>query len=259
MLRLRLLLLLSLAATLVARPLSAQNDKQVIGDPVITPDDIAADAAILYLIRFQNVGQDTALNVVVRDTLDPRLDPSSFYTISASHPFQLLGDGGSFIRWYFADINLPDSALGGPNSIGYVLFSVQPQPFVTPGQTILNRACISFDDVSTICTNETIVRIEDESAVSTPTEGENGWHVVPNPNYGQFEVQQQDFSQTTTPKPATQWWVTDMNGRTVWSGSADDAVAANNQIMLEKPVPGLYLLWLKSEKRLEVERFTVVR
>ncbi len=258
MLRLRLLPLL-LATTIVARPLSSQNDKQVIGDQVITPDDIAADAQIIYLIRFQNVGQDTAQNIVVRDTLDPRLDPSTFVTLDASHPFQLLGEGGNFIRWYFEDINLPDSASGGANSIGYILFSVQPQSFVAPGQTILNRACIVFDDVSIICTNETIVWVEEDASIAAPTADENDWHVVPNPNHGQFEVQQQDFSQPAIPKTAAQWWVTDMSGRTVWSGAANDAVAVNNQILLEKPVPGLYLLWLKSEKRLEVERFTVVR
>jgi uncharacterized repeat protein (TIGR01451 family) len=257
MLRLRLLSLFFVAIA-AANSLFAQNDKQVIGDPVITPDDIAADIQIIYLIRFQNVGQDTVQNIVVRDTLDPLLDPNSFYTIDASHPFQLLGEGGNFIRWYFEDINLPDSASGGQNSLGYILFSIQPQPFVTPGQTILNHACISFDDVSIICTNETIVWIDDDAAAAAPTANDNDWHVVPNPNHGQFEVRQQDFSQSVFSKPAAQWWVTDMSGRTVWNGTAENAAAAGNQVFLEKPVPGLYLLWMKSEKRLEVERFTVV-
>jgi uncharacterized repeat protein (TIGR01451 family) len=258
MLRLRLLSLF-LSALLFAEPLFAQNDKQVIGDPVITPEDIAADAAILYLIRFQNVGHDTARNIVVGDTLDPRLNASSFFIIDASHPYQLLGDGGSFIRWYFEDINLPDSASGGPNSIGYVLFSVQPQPFVAPGQTIINRACITFDDVSTICTNETIVWVDGNSSIETLAAEEGDWQVIPNPNYGQFEVRQTATQTSYNSKSVAKCWVTDMSGRTVWNGSAASADIASHQVFLEKPSPGFYLLWVQSEKRIEVERFTVVR
>ena len=258
MLRLRLLPLL-LAVTVAADALHAQNDKQVIGDPVITPDDIAAGASILYLIRFQNVGQDTAHNVVVRDTLDPRLNPNSFFTIDASHDYQLLGEGGSVIRWYFEGIDLPDSASGGPNSIGFVLFSIQPQMFVAPGQTILNRACISFDDISMICTNETIVWVDGNSAVVAPTADESEWQVVPNPNHGQFEVRQENVQPIALSSSDTRWWITDMNGRTVWDGSAENAAAASSQIRLEKPMPGHYLLWIQSGRNLEVERFAVIR
>lgn len=262
MLRLRLLLLFLLALVLALDPVRAQNDKQVIGDPVISPQDIAADVPIIYLVRFQNVGLDTAHDIVVRDTLDPRLNAGTFLTIDASHPFQLLGEGGSVIRWYFDDIDLPDSASGGPNSIGYILFSVQPQAFVAPGQIISNRACISFDDISTICTNETLVWVDDDAAaVEAPPVDENGWHVVPNPNYGQFEVRQQNAAQTYTSYGVnnTRWWITDMNGRTVWDGSASNAAAVSNQILLEKPMPGHYLLWMQSGKNLEIERFAVIR
>lgn len=258
MLRLRLLPLL-FTLTVTAGALTAQNDKQVIGDPVITPEDIAADASILYLIRFQNVGQDTVHNIVVRDTLDPRLNPNSFFTIDASDNFQLLGEGGSVLRWYFEGIDLPDSASGGHNSIGYILFSVQPQAFVAPGQTILNRACISFDDISTICTNETIVWVDDDAAIEAPTADESDWHVVPNPNYGQFEVRHDNTHAFVYSPNDTRWWITDMNGRTVWDGAAQNAAAVTTQIMLERPMPGHYLLWIQSGRSLEVERFAVIR
>jgi uncharacterized repeat protein (TIGR01451 family) len=259
MLRLRALSLL-LVFAIPSRALLAQNDKQVIGDPVITPNDIAADAPILYLIRFQNTGTDTVRNLVVRDTLDPRLSPNTFTTLDASDDFQLLGEGGSVIRWYFEDINLPDSASGGPNSIGYVLFSVQPQPFVAPGQTILNRACISFDDMYTICTNETIVWVDANSAADTPSDDPKDWHVVPNPNHGQFEVRSEvSQSGISNVSNDTRWWITDMNGRTVWDGAADSPSAATSQILLERPMPGHYLLWIQTGRQLDVERFAVIR
>lgn len=246
------------AAIAVSAPLFAQNDKQVLGDAVLTPSEIANGATVLYLIRFQNVGHDTVQQIVVGDTLDPRLDPGTFTMLSASHDYQLLGEGGSLIRWYFEDIELPDSASGGPNSVGYILFSVQPQPFAAPGQTIVNRACTKFDDSYTICTNEAIVRVDDNSDIGEiPGEGDVGY-VVPNPNYGQFEVRLPE-AQTVSATDAAQWWITDMGGRTVWDGTAENAAIADNQILLEKPAPGLYLLWIKSKKQIQVERFTVIR
>lgn len=257
MLRLRFLPLL-LATTVVANPFFAQNDKQVIGDPVITPEDIAADAAVLYLIRFQNVGQDTVQQVVIRDTLDSRFDPNSFTTVGASHDYQLLGEGGSVIRWYFEDIQLPDSTTGGPNSIGFILFSVQPLSFLVPGQTILNRACIYFDDTVEVCTNQAIVWIDAGSAVAEVQEYTGEYQVVPNPNYGEFEVRR-ETAPTVSTDHSSRWWITDIRGRRVWDGTAENAAEAGNQIRLEKPVPGHYLLWVQTERKLQVERFTVVR
>ncbi len=257
MFRLRLFLLI-LATGNYNAFLAGQNDKQVLGDPVITPAEISAGVDILYLIRFQNVGADTAIQVVVWDTLDPRLDPETFTVISTSHNYQLLGDGGSFIRWYFDDIQLPDSASGGSNSIGYILFSVQPRPFLAPGQTILNHACISFDQSSVICTNNAVVLIDDD-ADTDDLEGKTSmFQVIPNPNYGQFEVRMTHDRQPTFLPESTRWWITDMSGKTVWDGLAHDASVVTGQVMLEKPAPGLYLLWIKTKEHLQVERFTII-
>lgn len=256
MLRLRFLHLL-LGLSCYAFSVTAQNDKQVIGDPVLSPQEILDGTSIIYLIRFQNVGDDTVQQVVVRDTLDPRLDLETFVTISASAEFQLLGEGGNYIRWYFEDIQLPDSASGGNNSIGYVLFSINPRPFLVPGQSILNHACISFDQSSVICTNDAVVLIDAEADTNEPDQKPQALQVVPNPNYGQFEVrpvEQQEISDGSN----AQWWITDMNGKTIWNGAADNASAASHMVMLERPSPGLYLLWIKSKQGVQVERFTVI-
>ena len=237
--------------------LVGQNDKQVLGDPVLTPEEVSSGTSILYLIRFQNVGSDTAQQVVVSDTLDPRLDPETFVVISTSHDYQLLGDGGSFIRWYFDDIQLPDSASGGSNSVGYILFSIDPRPFLAPGQTILNHACISFDQNPVICTNNTVVLIDDDAGTENYEETKTAFQIVPNPNYGQFEVRASPEQSVAVSDP-TRWWITDMNGKTVWNGMADGASSVGRQVMLERPAPGFYLLWMKSNSLIQVERFTVI-
>lgn len=255
MLRLRIFFLwFAIAGT--AGPGLAQNDKQVIGDPVLTPQEISDGAVIIYLIRFQNTGEDTARQVVIRDTLDPRLDPATFINLESSHPFQLLGEGGSEIRWYFEDIYLPDSASGGTASRGFVLFSVKPREFLAPGQSILNRACISFDESLTVCTNYAVVMIDDDAGAEDVNDKSDDFHVAPNPNNGQFGITASGDGEMAG---NTQCWITDMNGKIVWNDPSENMIAAGRQIVLESPSPGLYLLWMKSGKRVQIERFSVVR
>ena len=247
--------------SLLQSPLEAQNDKQVLGDAVFTPAEIADGATAMFLIRFQNLGIDTALNIVVRDTLDPRFDASTFVMVDASHDHQLLQEQG-YIRWYFSNIRLPaDDAHNHDfsNSSGYVIFTVQPRAFLDPGQYIQNRACITFDDQSPICTNYATIWIDEGAVADEPKEAHlNDFKIIPNPNYGHFEVR------ANSPKPVptgekVEWWISDMAGKTIWDGSARDLATAPNEVMLERPAPGLYMLWMKESGRLQVKQFAIVR
>lgn len=234
-----------------------QNDIQVLGDAVFTPGEIAEGAAVTYLIRFQNTGTDTAYQVIVRDTLDPRLDAATFLTIDVSHNFQVVRDGSNIIRWYFDNISLPDSASGGQNSIGYILFSVKPKPYLSPGQTILNRSCATFNQTYSTCTNEAIIWIDVNADVEEPGKNRT-FQIVPNPNYGNFEVRS-NTSPSADPDAVAEWWITDISGKVVWDGHAENMAAATTQVWLERPAPGLYLLWVKDNKRLQVQEFAIIR
>lgn len=242
---------------MLMQTLPAQNDKQVLGDAVLTPAEIAEGATITYLIRFQNIGIDTAYQVIVRDTFDPRLDLPSFDMVASSHAYQLVRDGSNIVRWYFDDISLPDSSNGGSNSIGFILFTVRPKSYLTPGQTIVNRACATFDQVNTICTNDAIVWIDAGADVDEPGD-EPGLRIIPNPNYGNFEVRTTAVSHDPD-APAAEWWISDLNGKVIWDGRAENMAAAGTQVLLERPAPGLYLLWIKDHGRLQVKEFAVIR
>lgn len=237
---------------------NAQNDKQVIGDAVFTVSEISQGVEVLFLVRFENLNPDTAFNVVIRDTLDPRFDANTLRMIDASHGYQLLRDQG-FVRWYFNGIRLPgyDPDFGYDNATGYVMYAVEPYRFLGPGQTIQNRACISFDN-NTICTNDATVWIDGNSGTADPADDERLYRVVPNPNYGQFGVKAQQFGVEENGKPI-EWWITDMNGKVVNEGAVADAEAMPNEISLERPAPGLYLLWVKDSNRFQVEQFAVIR
>lgn len=244
----------------VSGPVFAQNDKQVLGDAVLTPLEIAEGATATYLIRFQNTGNDTAVNLIIRDTLDPRLDFNTFEMVASSHEYQIVRDENSnIIRWFFDDIYLPDFTTGGAQSIGFVMFTVRPKPFLAPGQVILNRACMTFDQSQPICTNDAALWIDDDSSIDDPRLNDRNFQVVPNPNYGHFEVRSQLPTQQPVETDKAMCWITDLQGKTVWEGHADNSAAVSNLVSLEKPTPGVYLLWIKTESLLQVEQFAVIR
>ncbi len=239
---------------------NAQNDKQVLGDAVFTPTEIAEGVSVTYLIRFQNFGLDTANNVVVRDTLDPRFDASTFEMLDASHNYQLLRDQG-FLRWYFNGIRLPatQSAAGDiANSTGFVLYTISPQRFLEAGQTILNNACISFDEEAPICTNAAAIWIDEDSGAPEPSSKDRHCKIVPNPNFGHFQVQKLQ-TKPAAPDDVVEWWISDMNGKTIWDGAARNIADAPNEVMMERPTPGLYMLWMKENGALSVAQFAVIR
>jgi hypothetical protein len=251
------LLCVFIALLLRAAPGFTQNDKQLIGDAVFTPQEIAEGAAATFLVRFQNVWSDTVYQMVVRDTLDPRFDAASFTMVAASHPYELLLDGSNVVRWYFTQMLLPDSASDFAGSIGFILYNVKPKPFIAPGQTIPNQACFTMDDYPEFCTNEAYLWIDADAAVDNP-EKRSDFFVAPNPNYGQFEIRHAQQNTGQDP-PKLSWWITDIHGKIISDGRAADSAAAGNQVWLERPAPGLYLLWLKDAQQLTVQQFAIIR
>src|SRR5678815_1751585 len=63
------------------------NDKQEANGGSISFDKIQDKANLIYKIRFQNTGNDTAFTVKVRDTLPANLDVETLQMVEASHPY----------------------------------------------------------------------------------------------------------------------------------------------------------------------------
>ncbi len=129
------------------------NDKQVFP---LREDKLALISAPLkYTIRFQNTGNDYARNVVVTDTLDERLDLSTFKLLSTSHPRNLTisSNEGYDKKFDFNNIFLADSISDEPNSHGYITFSISVKPDMPVETEIDNTASIYFDFNPAIVTN----------------------------------------------------------------------------------------------------------
>jgi uncharacterized repeat protein (TIGR01451 family) len=167
------------------------NDKTETHGGIITLAQVTGNEYLTYLIRFQNTGTDTAFNVMIRDTLQNKLNWGSFEMIAASHPYQLYMIRPDVLEWSFPNILLPDSNMNGPASHGFIAYRIKPQSNLNVGDTVLNRAHIYFDYNLPVITNdaETIVQNQLVTAVVNSNRSANELLLYPNPANGQITVQ----------------------------------------------------------------------
>ena len=132
------------------------NDKLV--SPVYPNNYALMSEDLVYTIRFQNTGNAEAYDVVIRDTLDSNLAPSTFKIISSSHPEVLstIMDEDQFLTFSFIDINLPDSTSNFVESQGFIMYKIQVKEDLPEETIVQNTAHIYFDSNPAITTNTTV-------------------------------------------------------------------------------------------------------
>ena len=167
------------------------NDKTESHGAFFSTTELSSGEFLTYLVRFQNTGNDTAFNVVVRDTLDNRLDWTRFQMITASHPYTLEISGGRFLTWRFNNIKLVDSNRNEPASHGYIYFRIKPNGSLVPGDVIRNNVSIYFDFNLPVKTNDatTTLRTVIVTGINDPIPL-NNWDLVafPNPSEGNIDL-----------------------------------------------------------------------
>lgn len=118
----------------------------------ISPDTEFID----YLIRFQNTGTDTAINVVIKDQLDENLEWNSITILAYSHEMTVDMDMSGEVSFIFNDIMLPDSNVNMIASQGFVKYRIDLVPGLPLETSIFNTANIYFDLNPAVVTNTTI-------------------------------------------------------------------------------------------------------
>ena len=132
------------------------NDKQGVPLGLSAQHFIEPNTPIEYLIRFQNMGNDTAFNVIIEDLIDEAfLDFNSIKIIGASHKMNPIIKDRTKLVFNFKDILLPDSSKSQSLSQGFVRFSISQKKDVKIGAVIKNKAVIYFDANKAVITNET--------------------------------------------------------------------------------------------------------
>jgi hypothetical protein len=127
------------------------NDMMVLQGEEIFIDE--ATNYLNYLIRFQNTGTASAINVNVTTVLDEKLDWTTMQLESLSHSAIVEITDGSNVNFVFNDINLPDSTSDEEGSHGFIAFKIKPKTNVEIGDVISGLANIYFDFNPAIITN----------------------------------------------------------------------------------------------------------
>ncbi|QHI35994.1 Internalin-J [Kordia antarctica] len=125
------------------------NDKTCLEGETITEDKVGD--FVHYLIRFENTGTASAVNVVVKDEIDAAsYDINTLKVLDGSHDY-ITRINGQKVEFIFENINLPfDDATND----GYVLFKIKTKSTLVENDTFTNKAEIYFDYNAAIITND---------------------------------------------------------------------------------------------------------
>jgi uncharacterized repeat protein (TIGR01451 family) len=129
------------------------NDKSAFPIGVGTSRFVEQGTSIEYLVQFQNTGTDTAFRVVVKDTLSPHFNLSSYKTLAASHPHTWQINPNGVLTFTFNNIKLVDSFTNEKGSHGFFRYKIQLKDSVATGTKLENKAAIYFDFNTPIITN----------------------------------------------------------------------------------------------------------
>ncbi|MDJ1503731.1 DUF7619 domain-containing protein [Xanthocytophaga agilis] len=154
------------------------NAKTCLEGDRVDPENIGN--YLHYNIEFENIGNASAVHVLVRDVIDPtKFDINTLQVLDASHSFraQIKGDTVEFI---FKDIELA-AASGNPKAggKGNILFKIKTLPTLSTGTQVTNKANIFFDYNAPIETN--LARTIYALPLATESASDHSTHMYPNP------------------------------------------------------------------------------
>ena len=162
------------------------NDKLVSKTTLPPAYDVEKDR-LIYTIRFQNTGTDTAFYVRVKDEMPANLNLSTLRVINASHAYQLIVREKNIVEFTFPNINLPDKTTNEPKSHGFVQFSIQPKVGLPVNTKIENNASIYFDYYAPIITNFATTQVKLTTGLANNKNLD--FKLYPNPTNGTIRIE----------------------------------------------------------------------
>lgn len=208
---------------------------------------IPAGILLTYTTEFENVGNDTAHNIFVLDTLPNTLDIRTFAMVASTHSVMTSKkwNGSNWVlRFDFPKINLLDSSHHN-ECTGVFVFKIKVNSSLAGGTVIPNRAGIYFDDNEVVMTNSATDVIESitlQNKAITLTEA----LLYPNPVTNMLYIE-------NMPAAAT-YRILNILGSTVMQGSLQQGA---NNISMQALMQGVYLVDLTDEQGNRVVRKVV--
>ncbi len=185
--------------TVTAYVSAAYDPNEIEATESLTTKQVAEGKYIDYTIHFQNVGNDTAFNIVIKDTLGSLLKPASLQMISSSYPCKLTVSS-NMVTVKFNNIKLVHKSANELKSMGFVKFRVKPITTVVNGNVINNKASIYFDYNAPIVTNTATTLIKNPTVLPVKIKSyelkvtrekyiENIWKTDNETNLSYFNIQ----------------------------------------------------------------------
>jgi len=218
------------------------NDKTCLQGKNIDPSQVGE--YLDYLIRFENTGTASAINVRIKDVIDTsKFDISSLVPLNASHEYYTSITNGNEVAFHFDNINLD---FNDATNDGYVLFKVRTQSALVDGDSFDNTAQIYFDFNFPIITNTETVTIM--STAGTMDTLDKSIKFYPNPASDFMSISSANLLQNAA--------IVDMSGRIV-SQISFTGNSREQRVSLSNLSSGIYFVTINSERGQKIEKLVV--
>lgn len=213
------------------------NDKTCIQGKVIEPSLVGM--YLDYLIRFENTGTASAINVRVKDVIDSsKFDIGSIVPLESSHNYYMSLNNANEIEFHFDNINLD---FNDATNDGYILFKIKTNTSLVAGDSFDNEAQIYFDFNAPIITNTETVTVQSTASIAETTDASIS--LYPNPANNLVNV--------TAAQAIKQATVIDTTGRLV-SSTVFVNRATSQQLDITDLNTGVYFVKVQSELGVKV-------
>ncbi|PPK95906.1 putative repeat protein (TIGR01451 family)/predicted secreted protein (Por secretion system target), partial [Nonlabens xylanidelens] len=218
------------------------NDKTCLEGKTIDPADVGE--YVHYMIRFENTGTASAVNIVVKDEIDlAQFDITTLIPLGGSHDYYTRVRDTNVVEFIHENINLD---FNDATNDGYVLFKIKTLSTLVTGDTFDNTADIFFDFNAPIVTNTEVVTIMTPLSISETTD--TSIKVYPNPATS--------FMNLTAANRLESFTIVDINGRML-SQNNFTGNGTEQRISLENLSAGIYFVTIQSEVGQKVEKLIV--
>lgn len=179
------------------------NDIRCLEGETVTTDYIGK--FVHYMIRFENTGTASAVNIAVKNVIDEtKFDISTLRPIASSHEMVTNIKNDTEVEFIFENINLPfDDATND----GYIVYKIKTLASLVEGNIFENSAGIYFDFNAPIITNTATTLISNTLNISENDLITDAITIFPNPAT--------TYVQMTTKQPLTQLEIVTLDGKLV--------------------------------------------
>lgn len=208
------------------------NDKTVIQGDFIEVSQ--GGDYLTYVTRFQNTGNANATTVVIKETLDAKLDWNTFEPVDSSHATNIQLRNGNDLTYTFSNIDLPYESANEPASHGWMVYKIKPKSNFAIGDIASSKSDIYFDYNLPIITNTVTTQM---IALSNAENIKNNFALYPNPASNYFVIEM-------LTEINAQYEIFDLNGKRLQI----DTVQSLNPIDISSLQKGFYFVTIKTDQ-----------